>query len=84
MDFSISNFQFLLKMEFLKIFLAIFFFFGLAFVLLNISYIIKKREFRGTCATNNPMIAEKFGGTCSVCGRTPEEPCGMPEVDKKK
>ncbi len=70
-------------MEFLKIFFAIFAFFILAFAMINISYIFKKREFRGTCATNNPMIADKFGGTCSVCGKTADEACKMPEVEKK-
>ncbi|HHM21676.1 MAG TPA: hypothetical protein ENJ20_06590 [Bacteroidetes bacterium] len=61
-------------MEFLKIFLAIFGFFILAFALINIGFIVKKREFRGTCATNNPMVADKFG-TCSVCGKTAGEEC---------
>jgi hypothetical protein len=71
-------------MEFLKIFLAIFSFFILAFAMINISYIVKKREFRGTCATNNPMIADRFGGgNCSVCGKTADEACKMPELEKK-
>ena len=69
-------------MEFLKIFLAIFSFFILAFAMINISYIVKKREFRGTCATNNPMIADKLGN-CSVCGKTADEACKMPEVENQ-
>ena len=65
-------------------FLAIFSFFVLAFVMINISWFVKKREFRGTCATNNPMLADRFGGSCSVCGKTSEEACQMPEVEGKK
>ncbi len=66
-------------MEFFKLFLAIAGFVGLAFVMLNISYIIKKREFRGSCSSNNPMIADKIGD-CPVCGKTADEACKMPEV----
>ena len=66
-------------MDFLKLFFAIAGFVGLAFVMLNISYIIKKREFRGSCSSNNPMIADQHG-TCSVCGKTADEACKMPEV----
>ncbi len=68
-------------MNFLQIFLAIFAFFGLAILLMNVGYIFKKREFRGSCSSNNPMIADKFG-TCSVCGRKADEPCGMPEAEQ--
>lgn len=68
-------------MEFLKLFLAIAGFVGLTFVMLNISYIIKKREFRGSCSSNNPMIASKTGN-CSVCGKTADEACKMPEPGK--
>lgn len=70
-------------MEFLKIFLAIFGFFALAVVMINVGYIFKKREFRGGCASNNPMLADKFG-SCSVCGRKPDEECKMPEVEGKQ
>ncbi len=69
-------------MEFLKIFSIIFFFFLLAIVMINISYIIKKREFRGGCASNNPMLSNDFGN-CSVCGKTADEACKMPEVEGK-
>ena len=69
-------------MEFLKIFLAIFGFFALAMLMFNVGYIFKKRAFRGGCASNNPMIADKFGA-CSVCGRKPDEDCKMPEVENK-
>jgi hypothetical protein len=68
--------------EFLKLFLAIAGFVGLILVMLNISYIVKKREFRGTCSSNNPMVAEKLGSTCSLCGKKADEACQMPEVAK--
>ena len=68
-------------MEFLKLFLAIAGFVGLIVVMLNIGYIFKKREFRGSCASNNPMIADNHG-TCSVCGKKADEACKMPEVSK--
>jgi len=70
-------------MNFLTILLAIFVFVGLSVILLNISYIIKKREFRGTCSSNNPMLADKFG-SCSVCGKTADELCKMPGEEKAK
>jgi hypothetical protein len=41
----------------------------LAFVLIGIRMVLLKNgEFRGTCSSNNPLLAEKMGGTCSVCG----------------
>ncbi len=36
------------------------------------------REFRGSCATNNPMINNNLG-ECNVCGKKPGEECKMPE-----
>lgn len=68
-------------MNFLQAFLAIFFFFGIAILAMNIGYILKKREFRGSCSSNNPMIADKFG-TCTVCGRKAGEACQDPESEK--
>ena len=68
-------------MNFLTTFLVIFAFVGLSVIFLNISYIIKKREFRGTCSSNNPMLTDKIG-SCSVCGKTTEEACKMPGEDK--
>ena len=66
-------------MELLKTFLAAFTVFGLAFVLLNIRYWFTGKEFRGTCASNfNAGKGE--GQVCSLCGRKPDEACGMPEV----
>lgn len=65
--------------EFLIILLIIGGTFGVSFMLINIRYIITGQEFRGTCASNNPMIKNKLG-ECTVCGKLPEEDCKMPEV----
>ncbi|MGB0431632.1 MAG: hypothetical protein ACPGLV_14250 [Bacteroidia bacterium] len=41
----------------------------LAFALIGIRHIlIKGGEFRGTCSSNNPLLDEKLGSTCTVCG----------------
>lgn len=41
----------------------------LAFAMIGIRMIVLKNgEFRGTCSSNNPLLADKMGGTCSVCG----------------
>ena len=55
--------------------------FALSFVLINIRHIITGNEFRGTCATNNPMLKNQIG-ECSLCGKKPDEDCKMPEVVK--
>lgn len=68
-------------MEFLYMFLVIFGVFGLSFLLINIRYIITGNEFRGTCATNNPMLKNQIGD-CTVCGKKPDEECKMPEIKK--
>ena len=68
-------------MEFLKIFGIIFAVFGISFLLINIRYIFTGNEFRGSCASNNPMVKGNFG-ECTVCGKKPEEDCQMPEVQK--
>lgn len=68
-------------MEFLYVLAIIFAFYGIAFVLINIRHILTGNEFRGTCATNNPMLKDKVG-ECSVCGRQPGEACQNPEPAK--
>lgn len=68
-------------MEFLYILSIIFTAFGLSFILINIRQILTGKEFRGTCATNNPMLKEKIG-ECSVCGKTADESCKMPKIEK--
>ncbi len=69
-------------MEFLYILLIIFVVFGLSFFMMNIRHIITGQEFRGSCASNNPLIKNNMG-ECGVCGKKPGEECGMPEVDGK-
>lgn len=36
--------------------------------------LVKGGEFRGTCATNNPMLKNNIG-ECQVCGKAPGEDC---------
>lgn len=66
-------------MEFLYVLAIIFVVFGLSFALINIRHIFTGKEFRGTCATNNPMLKNQIG-ECTVCGKKPDEECKMPEV----
>lgn len=68
-------------MEFLYVFGIILGFFVLAFMMINIRHIFTGQEFRGTCATNNPMLKNQIG-ECSVCGKKADEACKMPEVQK--
>ena len=65
-------------MQFLITLGIIFAVFGLSFVLINIRQILTGNEFRGTCATNNPML-KKAVGECTVCGKKEGEECQMPE-----
>lgn len=67
-------------MEFLYTFAIIGGAFGIAFLLINIRHIFTGQEFRGSCASNNPMIKNEMG-ECNVCGRVPGEDCKMPEVE---
>ncbi len=62
-------------MAFFYVFGIIFVTFALAFALINIRHIFTGNEFRGTCATNNPMVREKTGGACPVCGSQAGEKC---------
>jgi hypothetical protein len=57
--------------------------FGLSFVMINLRQVVTGKEFRGTCASNNPMLKNEIG-SCEVCGRMPDEECGMPEVKKQE
>lgn len=66
-------------MEFLYILLIIFVVFGVSFVLINIRHIFTGNQFRGGCASNNPMLKSEIG-ECSVCGRKEGEICKMPEA----
>ena len=67
--------------QYLSMFLIIGGVFALSFILINIRYIVTGHEFRGTCATNNPMLKNQIG-ECTVCGKKPDEECQMPEVQK--
>lgn len=69
-------------MEFLYSLVVIFVVFGLSFLLINIRHIVTGNEFRGSCASNNPMIKNNMG-ECNVCGKKPDEDCQMPSVDGK-
>ena len=69
-------------MEFLYVLSIVFVMFGISFILINIRHILTGKEFRGTCATNNPMLKNQIG-ECSVCGKGPDEACKMPEVEGK-
>jgi len=66
-------------MEYLKMAGVIFLVFGVCFMLINIRHILTGNEFRGTCATNNPLLKNKIGD-CTVCGKKGDEECQMPEV----
>ena len=65
-------------MELLAIIAVMFVAFGLSFLLINIRHIVKGEAFRGGCATNNPMVKDKFGD-CSTCGAKVGEACALPE-----
>ncbi len=67
--------------QFLVTLLIVFVVFGGSFLLINIRHIVTGNEFRGTCASNNPMLKNDIG-ECSMCGKKPEEDCQMPEVAK--
>lgn len=67
--------------QFIFTFAIIFGVFLISFLLINIRHIVTGNEFRGTCATNNPMLKDEIG-ECSLCGKNPDEACKMPEVDK--
>lgn len=66
-------------MTFFAVLAIIFVTFGVSFALINIRHILTGNEFRGSCSTNNPMIKNSFG-ECTVCGKTADEACKMPEV----
>ena len=67
--------------EFFNVLLIIFTFFGLAFLMINLRHIVTGKEFRGTCASNNPMLKDTLG-ECSLCGKKTGEACANPENAK--
>ncbi len=62
-------------------FIIVFAAFLISFVLINLRGVVKGEEFRGTCSTNNPMLKNEIG-ECTVCGKSPDEDCKMPDVQK--
>ncbi len=68
--------------SFITTLLIIFGVFLVSFALINIRHIFTGNEFRGTCANNNPMLKNEIG-SCTVCGKKPEEDCKLPEVEAK-
>jgi hypothetical protein len=55
--------------------------FALFFILMSVRLLfLKDGEFRGTCATQNPLLA-KEGISCGYCGKTvgAGDACGDPE-----
>ncbi|MDX1478089.1 MAG: hypothetical protein R3301_10330 [Saprospiraceae bacterium] len=67
--------------QFVSTLIIVFGFILVSFFLINIRHIFTGKEFRGTCATNNPMLKSKMG-ECQVCGRQEGEECKMPEPGK--
>ena len=57
--------------------------FLISFLMINIRYLVVRKEFRGTCATNNPMLKPEIG-ECTVCGKAPGEECLFPEAEVKR
>ncbi len=48
---------------------------GASFAMIGLRILlVKGGEFRGTCATNNPMLKNQVG-ECTVCGSKPGEEC---------
>ena len=70
-------------MVFINILGIIFVVFGVSFLLINIRHLFTGKEFRGGCASNNPMLKDQIG-ECSVCGRKEGEACKMPEPEEAK
>lgn len=65
--------------QFLTLFAVIFSIFFVSFLLINIRQIVVGKDFRGTCAQNNPLLKSKIG-ECSVCGKKGDEVCQNPEL----
>ena len=61
-------------MQFIYILAIILGVFGVSFLMMNIRHIFTGREFRGGCASNNPMLKNEIG-ECTVCGRKEGEVC---------
>jgi len=44
---------------------------------------IREGEFRGTCATSNPMLKDELGD-CMVCGHEPDDECDEAEQNIRR
>lgn len=66
---------------FLPIFLIILVVFGVSFILINLRQIVTGQDFRGSCASNNPMLKDDVGD-CGLCGKKAGEACQMPDPAK--
>jgi len=64
--------------EFLSMLVIISGFFGAAFLLINLRHWFTGQEFRGTCASNNPLLKSELG-ECTLCGKKTGEDCKLPE-----
>ena len=64
----------------MKLFLLVIGLLALAVAGIAIKILVKKDgKFAGTCASNNPMLAEE-GASCGMCGARPEEKCRKDEL----
>ena len=64
---------------FFPVLILIFGAFFISFLLINLRGWVTGEDFRGTCATNNPMLKNQIG-SCEVCGKNPDEACQLPPV----
>lgn len=58
--------------EFFVVLLIIFVTFGLSFLMINLRQVVTGQDFRGTCASNNPMLKDQLG-ECTLCGKNLED-----------
>lgn len=57
--------------------------FAIFFALMSVRlFFVKNGEFRGTCATQNPLLA-KEGIVCGYCGKTVGDGEACPNADKE-
>lgn len=68
--------------EFLVVLAIIFVVYGISFALINLRQLVTGQEFRGTCASNNPMLKDELG-ECTICGKKVGDSCDMPQVGDK-
>ena len=69
--------------DFLYTLVVVFGIIGVSFFLINIRQIFTGQEFRGTCASNNPMLKNEIG-ECGLCGKKPGEECKGDESQTRR